>query len=164
MGRPSSDLAETVGIMADVMIRGDTLVVSRLKQIGKSSLDKIGNAIEAAQVIVVNDAKANHPGKGTPAMGGAGRATDPATGTPRYADQTAQLTQSIKPGQVKKSLMGIDGSVLAGGSGMEAANYAPFVEFGTSRMVAFPFFRPALHRNKKKIRDTLNTYLQKGLR
>ena len=36
-------------------------------------------------------------------------------------------------GQVKKTLTGIDGSVLAGGPSMEAASYAPYVEFGTSR-------------------------------
>lgn len=147
-----------------IRVTGDNLVVSRLKRMQQNELQQIGNGIEIAQVIVVNDAKANHPGKGTPALGGAGRATDPATGTPRYADQTARLTQSIKPGQVKKTLTGIDGSVLAGGPTMEAAGHAPFIEFGTSRMVAFPFFRPALLRRKKEIQETLAKFVRKGLR
>ena len=153
-----------------IKVTGDKLAIARLKRMKESVLAKVGDAIELAQVIVTNDAKANHPGKGTPAMGGAGRARDAATGTPRYADQTARLTQSIKPGQVKKTLTGVDGSVRAGGPSMEAAGYAPYlespqdVEFGTSKRVAYPFFRPALIRRKAEIHKLLAKFTGKGLR
>ena len=149
-----------------IKVTGDKLAIARLKRMKESVLAKVGDAIELAQVIITNDAKANHPGKGTPAMGGAGRARDPATGTPRYADQAGGggLTGSIKPGQVKKTLTGVDGSVRAGGPSMEAAGYAPYLEFGTSRMPAYPFFRPALIRRKKEIHKLLAKFTGKGLR
>lgn len=51
----------------------------------------------------------------------------------------------------------IHGSVEAGtskevvGKVATSTDYAPYVEFGTSRMGAQPFLWPALHKNKKRI-------------
>ncbi len=57
----------------------------------------------------------------------------------RYVDRTGQLTGSIRPMDVKRLKTRIIGGAEAGGN----VDYAVHVEYGTSRMDAFPFARPA---------------------
>ena len=132
-----------------IKIVGTQAVIQNLDRIEMKALGNVTKAIVTGQALVANDAKQNHPGKGSPADSGANRMQDPETGTPRYADQTAQLTQSIKPGELRDTMTGKDGQVLAGGT--EAVEYAAFVEFGTSRMIAYPFMRPALVHQQDEI-------------
>lgn len=41
--------------------------------------------------------------------------------------------------------------------------YAPYVEFGTSKMRAQPYLRPALDDNRKRIKELAEQYLGRGI-
>lgn len=75
----------------------------------------------------------------------------------KYPHPPGTLKNSIKVGYIKKGKRGLGIKV-----GIEKNQYftqennkfyARFVEFGTSKMIARPFMRPALHRNRRKIRN-----------
>lgn len=42
--------------------------------------------------------------------------------------------------------------------------YAPYVEFGTSKMKAQPYLRPALEGNKDRIQQIAEQYLGRGIK
>jgi len=148
----------------DFEIRGEEIVARNLKIINDRMLKNVVEVLEWGQNEVVKDAQGqggNHPGKGTPARGGDNRVKDPTTGTPVYADQFGNLTQSIKAGRVVKKPGGdIDASVQAGGS--TVSQHGIHIEFGTEKTPPFPFFRPAILRKKDAIIKEMGKKVLKG--
>lgn len=75
-----------------------------------------------------------------------------------YTDRTGKLTTSIRAGQVKGTFAtGMSVDIIAGS---RSVNYAPYVEFGTSRSRAFRFmqnaFEAKLPRAEQLIEDAMD--------
>lgn len=75
-----------------------------------------------------------------------------------YTDRTGKLTTSIRAGQVSGTFgTGLRVDIIAGSRGV---NYAPYVEFGTSRSRPFRFMQNALQaklpRAEQLIEDALD--------
>ena len=63
-----------------------------------------------------------------------------------FQNRTGNLEASIQPLPVEVAGSQVEGFVRAG---ME---YAPFVEFGTSRSAPYPFLRPAVEANQERLK------------
>lgn len=94
--------------------------ILNLSKYEKNVVDRLVTAVQITQAEVVNEAKANHP----------------------YTDRTQTLTKSIQAGDVIIKQGSVDGNILA------LADYASFVEFGTSRSQAYPFLGPAILKSR----------------
>ena len=70
---------------------------------------------------------------------------------------TGNLQEAIVKGEV------IDGKILIGPSQKGPAFRAHFVEFGTSKMSAKPFMRPAFEQQKSKVEQIMAEEIRKGL-
>lgn len=97
------------------------------------------NIVAAAGVAVVSKdvgeyAKANHP----------------------FQNQTGNLEASIHPLPVEIKGDYVIGYVQAG---ME---YAPHVEFGTSRSAPYPYLNPAVKANRENLRKTVAACIKRG--
>jgi len=95
-----------------------------LRNLSKYEAEKVKDIYEAAaavQAIVVNDARADHP----------------------YKDRTTNLTKSIMAGVVNVEDDNVTAEVKA------EAEYASYVEMGTSRSKPYPFLYPAVMRAQK---------------
>lgn len=66
----------------------------------------------------------------------------------------------VKTGLLRSSIFFEVNSKEQEGKVYTNVEYAPFVEFGTSRAREIPFMRPAFDSNKKKIKDALKTYIK----
>lgn len=113
----------------DVKVEGMEVLQSKIGD-GKIIRDTAKDALTKAAIVVKNQAKLN------------------ASGRPGPNVQTGRLRKSIT--------WQIDGAALPAwakvGTNVE---YAPFVEFGTSRMKAYPFLSPVLEQKKDEISDIL---------
>lgn len=63
-----------------------------------------------------------------------------------FQNRTGNLEASIQPLPVEVTGAQVEGFVRAG---ME---YAPYVEFGTSRSAPYPFLRPAVEANQERLK------------
>jgi len=119
-------------------------VVAEIGKIKKSALRKVGR-------MVSRDAKNLCP---------VGIET---RGTQKKGQSKGQTWTERMPGSLKKSIryrVTKKGSVqvLAGNRDVY---YARFVEFGTSKTIAQPFLRPALHKNQNAIVEVFEGQLKK---
>jgi len=73
----------------------------------------------------------------------------------------AQSIVPIRTGTLQRSIMfqGSEGEYQVGSQ----VYYAPFVEYGTSRMAPRPFLIPAIQQNLPFLQDTLNDLAEKWL-
>jgi HK97 gp10 family phage protein len=112
---------------------------------------EVKKRVSLATGLVWSVAHAKRP-KVSPAKGNKGkyRVSDPGAeaGVP-VATGALQLSVQKKVFQKKGNWTG---SIVAGGGGV---GYAGFVEFGTSRMQARPFMRPALDLNSSEIKKIM---------
>lgn len=112
-----------------VEIEGATEAASRLKEIGNSLSQAIGDALREAAESIVNDAQANAP------------------------VDTGFLRDSIEiSGESETSV-----TVTSG------AEYSVFVEYGTSKMSAQPFFEPAIEQAKAELQQALRDAISGNL-
>lgn len=146
-------MAKTKGILPGD-VRNMTLV-SGLDAL-KTFVDPfIVQAMEVAETLVVNHAKANH--EAAPKDG-----SHPSA---RYYDRTGNLTNTIRQGEVVVNVGSVVGTVLAGGARAGGSvNYAEGIETGTARSRAYPFFLPALEENHGKILSVLGEGVRRALR
>ncbi|MET0039887.1 MAG: HK97-gp10 family putative phage morphogenesis protein [Dehalococcoides mccartyi] len=114
---------------ADISVEGLDGLQSKING-DKIIQDTAKDALTKAAIIVTNQAKLN------------------ASGRPGPNVQTGRLRKSIA--------WQLDGAALPAwakvGTNVE---YAPFVEFGTRRMKAYPFLNPALEQKQDEISDIL---------
>lgn len=106
-------------------IKGIAQVIRNLSRIEKDTVRNIVDATTAVQAQVINDAKNIVP------------------------VVTGNLRGSIQAGSITVRDEGIEAIVLAN------AEYASFVEFGTSRQRAQPYLTPALHGNMQTFRRAI---------
>ncbi len=82
-----------------------------------------------------------------------------------FVERDAKIKAPIDTGRLKSSLshktenFGTDNPVVTVGTNVE---YAPYVEFGTSRQSAKPYLYPALIENKAKILKEIAAAFRKG--
>lgn len=101
-----------------IKITGVKKVSKTLEQLYTQKQRNLVEAVQVTQALIVNDAKSIVPVK------------------------TAFLQSTIQPGQII-----VEGSVVEGF--IEAtANYASYVEFGTSRQRAQPYMVPSIKKNR----------------
>lgn len=72
--------------------------------------------------------------------------------------RTGALKKSITKGKV------VEGKILVGPSQLSPGYRAHFVEFGTSKMPARPFMRPAFEQEKSTIEKIMADEIRKGLK
>lgn len=132
------------------------IVKTNVKEVLESlSGDQLGRAVMAGALVLETKIKvgmsaSSHSGK----MYGGHRASAPGE-TP--AVDTGNLVNSIMSELVSSS----DTDALANvGTGVE---YAEFLEFGTSRMEARPFMRPAYDENLGQITETVQTWAKRQI-
>ena len=106
-------------------VYGAQEIINNLNRTRIVWLGRIANAVESSLVDASNHAKAGHE-------------SNQAHMNKRYANQTSTLTRSINPNIDKVTVNGVEGHI---GTNVE---YAPFLEYGTSRNRAYPFLFPAL--------------------
>lgn len=113
----------------DVKIEGLAELQSKIGD-GKIIQDTAKDTLTKAAVFITNQAKIN------------------ATGRPGPNVQTGRLRKSIA--------WQIDGAALPAWAKVRTnVEYAIFLEFGTSRMKAYPFFGPVLEQHQSEISDIL---------
>ena len=101
-------------------VRGQEELLRNLSKYGQVKVAEIYQAVATVQAMVVNDARMTHP----------------------YTDRTTNLTKSIQAGVVTLDDDTVSAEVKA------EAEYASFVEMGTSRSKPYPFLTPAIERNQ----------------
>lgn len=70
----------------------------------------------------------------------------------------------VDSGDLKRSISSSGKTTLEGAEGSVGTNleYAPHVEFGTTRMQAQPYLHPALQKNKRKARKIVIEEIRKA--
>lgn len=115
----------------------------------KEKLDKnMDRKMEAATRLVYAAARTRRPYVGK----GKNKVSDPsaAFGVPVAAKNGGALRASISKEVVRKAYS-VQGKVKTG------IHYAKYLEFGTSKMAARPFMRPALERNSENLKKIFRT-------
>ena len=149
--------------MAEQFVTGLAKVVTALVGITKKVEQQVIDIVEQNAVRVQNSAKAGHSrGLGfkktfisiSKAGGKIGKLAryERAIGghlIGRYENRTSNLTNSIKASDAKKTGHVIEASVYTN------KEYAPKVEFGTSKTRPYPFMQPAVTANQKRFIDDL---------
>ena len=132
------------------------IVKTNVKEVLESlSGDQLGRAVMAGAFVLetkikVSMSASSHSGK----MYAGHRASAPGE-TP--AVDTGNLVNSIKSELVSSSDTDAWANV---GTGVE---YAEYLEFGTSRMEARPFMRPAYDENVEQITETVKTWAKRQI-
>lgn len=117
---------QSVDIMAKQFVTGVSKILAQLTGIRDSVRKQVIEVVEKNAVRVANHAKEKH-GKGfAHAIG-------------RYENQTTNLTNDIRAHNAQVVGNVVEASIATN------KEYAPRVEFGTSRTKAYPFMGPALH-------------------
>lgn len=119
-----------------VTVRGQRRASAQLKLLPREKIRDVGKALFVAGDMIKAEAQVSIT---TGAVSGANHVPS-RPGEPPNED-TGDLRRSIKVVQTGP----LSVRVVAGGDG---APYAPFLEFGTSRMLARPFMGPAARKRK----------------
>lgn len=125
----------------DVEIKGMDELLERLKEMGVKSSKIQNTALKKAAEPIFEDA----------------------VSTTAFKDRTGKGRAGIKIGRPKTKgdtkyiLVGIDRSDNS------EIFYMKFIEYGTSKMPARPFIRPAFLRNKDKAYEIMKEEIRKGL-
>jgi HK97 gp10 family phage protein len=113
-------------------VSGQEELLRNLSTYARVKVAEIYQAVATVQAVVVNEAKLNHP----------------------YTDRTTNLTKSIQAGVVEIQDDTVSAEIKA------EAEYASFVEMGTSRSKPYPFLTPAIERHQ----STFFRALQRAMR
>jgi HK97 gp10 family phage protein len=119
--------------MADVEIDGQKQLESNFKKITKAATNNIEQALINSALVVERDAKINAP---------------------------------VDTGRLRSSISHRDDNFGSNNPAVEIftdLEYAPFVEYGTSKQSAKPFLFPAYNNNKQKILKELAKAFKKGV-
>ena len=122
--------------MAEQFVTGLSKLVSALVGVTKQVERQVIEIVEKNAVRVKNHAKADHFHGLAHAVG-------------RYENQTTNLTNSIISSDASISRGVVEAIVSTN------KEYAPKVEFGTSRTKAYPFMQPAITANQQKFLSDL---------
>lgn len=121
-------------------VQGLESLMSKLENMGKTGVKIENEALQKAAEPILEDAKNSAPVR------------------------TGRLRDGLKISKVKNSKDGKYVLVGTDKKDKDAPFWATFIEFGTSKMPAQPFLRPAYERNKKQVIDILKEEIQKGLK
>lgn len=80
-----------------------------------------------------------------------------------FRNRTGNLESSIIPLPVETDGSQVVGAVNATASSKAGMEYAPYVEFGTSRSAPYPFLRPAVEANKDFMTETVAKTVERAL-
>lgn len=120
-------------------VYGTDIVIKNLSHYRSNIIERIKRAVTATQAKVTNDAR--H------------------TLRPGYGYITGNLQRSIQPGGIVIKNNSIQATVEAN------AEYASFVELGTSRQAAKPFLAPAVFHNREYYRRNISAAVKpRGLK
>lgn len=122
--------------MAEQFVTGLSKFISTLVGITKQVEQQVIEIVEKNAVRVKNHAKADHFHGLAHAVG-------------RYENQTTNLTNSIVSSNASISNGVVEATVSTN------KEYAPKVEFGTSRTRAYPFMAPAIRANEQRFLSDL---------
>lgn len=126
---------------ADMEVKGMDELIERIKELGPRSSRIQNEALKKAAEPILEDA----------------------VSTTAFRDRTGKGRAGLKIGRPKSKgdtkyiLVGIDKSDIS------EIFYMKFIEYGTSKMAARPFLRPALLKNKEKAYEIIKEELKKGL-
>lgn len=126
---------------ADMEVKGMDELIERIKEMGPKSSKIQNQALRKAAEPILEDA----------------------VSTKAFKDRSGDGREGIKIGRPKSKgdtkyiLVGIDKSDVS------EIFYMKFIEYGTSKLPARPFLRPALLRNKDKAYEIMREELKKGL-
>ncbi len=112
-------------------------LVRNLSNFAQDVVRRVTVSCEIIQAKVSNFAKANHP----------------------YTDRTGNLTKSVMPGRITIENTSITAEVRAGD---KFAEYASYVELGTSRSRPYPFLFPALMAHKAEFRGVIQNAVRES--
>lgn len=130
-------------------------LISKLRRIDSQSVQRVSDAVVASGEAIRTDAvlTSSKPGKGRVYKRGSTTHRASAPGDP-FASDTGTLIRGIETQEVNGGL-----GVLVGTN----VEYGPYLEFGTSKIAARPWLRPAYERNKagatNAIRQAMNQLL-----
>lgn len=131
------------GISGTIDIRGAEELAAALQELGKAMEKKIlRSAMRQAATIILEDAKRRAP------------------------VLTGQLRKSLRIRAIKRTRKGQVGVVISTSKGFFKGDdfYGGFHEFGTKKMPARPFIRPAFEANKSKAITIITEAIKLGLR
>lgn len=125
---------------SDLEVEGFDELMSKIEAMGNLGDDIFDEALKVASIPILNGAIRNAP-----------------------EGETKRLKEGLKISKVYKK--NGDKYVLVGTDekGKNSPYYAFMVEFGTSKMSARPFLRPAFESNKRQVLDILKTEIAKGI-
>lgn len=128
-----------------------------LKKLDRKTVTAAKVALEVAANNVVTHAKAGHR---------FARSLDLLTVAShpdkRFYTRTAKLVNSIRIGDTRETMEGVETEVLAGDPGL--VTYAVFVEKGTRTAREFPFLEPALKETAQVNLEVIANILKRMLR
>lgn len=122
--------------MAEQFVTGVSKVISKLVGITKQVEKQVIEVVEKNGIRVKNHAKSDHGHGMAHAIG-------------RYENQTTNLTNSITSSDAQNVNGVIEVTVSTN------KEYAPKVEFGTSKTKAYPFMQPAITANQQRFLNDL---------
>ncbi|SKA89700.1 phage protein, HK97 gp10 family [Clostridium sp. USBA 49] len=125
----------------DVEVIGMNELIERIKELGPRSSRIQNEALKKAAEPILEDAVSTTAFKDRSGKGRAG----------------LKIGRPKSKGDTKYVLVGIDKSDIS------EIFYMKFIEYGTSKMSARPFLRPALLKNKDKAYEIMKDELRKGL-
>lgn len=80
-----------------------------------------------------------------------------------FQNRTGNLESSIIPLPVETDGTQVIGAVNATSASRAGMEYAPYVEFGTSRSAPYPFLRPAVEANREYMLETVAKTVERAL-
>ena len=144
-------------------VGGLDAILKKMEALPDEYIRRIKVAVQKTAVDVANHAKDNHMKGAAPvidtghakglAAWGITRKVAETRLKSRYENQTNVLTNSIIPRTVRADLVAVESDV---GTNIE---YAPHIEYGTSKSKPYPFMQPAMDANqdnfKKRTKEAI---------
>ena len=137
---------------------GEKALMDSLKDKSKGVVDAVEKAVNLATLMVHGDIveSIQQGSKSGVKYSVGGKSGQRSAKGEAPATDTGHLVSNIVP-KISKQNNQVSGSITS------RADYSYALEFGTSDMAKRPFMRPALNKNKKKIRSMIAKAMNMGL-